>query len=253
MVLTVESLSYVASRKPLIEKINLTFTDGILHGILGPNGSGKSTLFKTMAGIWKPTQGNVFWKGENLLQKNRQEISRTISLVPQNLHIHFDFTVKEIVAMGRYSHQKRNWTTEEENLLERSLVTVDAWHLRNREVNRLSNGERQRVYIARALISESPILLLDEPTSCLDIRHQIDIWHLLKEMAKNGKIVIAATHDLHLAERFCDQVVVLNQGKCIGSGSFPELINAKLLETVFSVVKTPDLPQASFYDSFVAK
>jgi len=243
--LIAQSLSYTLKGKPLINEISLEFKSGFLHGILGPNGSGKSTFLKTMTGIWKPTAGNILWNGEPLLNKKRQMISRTISLVPQHPLPHFDFLVEDIVAMGRYPYNAYYWNAAngiEGEIVQQSLIAVDAWHLRERRVNHLSQGERQRVYIARALVTESPILLLDEPTASLDIRHQLEIWELLKTFAKNGKIVIAATHDLATAERYCDSLAVLNQGRCIGYGTFSSLMTPDLLYEVFGIVERPCSP-----------
>lgn len=245
-ILRTEDLAYSVDDKDLIANISLEFSAGYLHGILGPNGSGKSTLLKTLAGIWKPTSGRVIWNEEDLLLKKRQHISRAVSLVPQNPLIHFDFLAEEIVAMGRYPHHRQYWDATEETLLQQALTLVDAWHLRKRKVNCLSHGERQRIYIARALMTESPILLLDEPTSCLDIRHQIEIWRQLQRISENGKIVIVTTHDLLIAERYCNQVAVLNQGECIDNGSFHKVMTPQLLKEVFGVIEAPQTHQKSY-------
>jgi iron complex transport system ATP-binding protein len=214
----------------LIKRISLKFLPGRLYAILGPNGSGKSTLFKTMAKIWRPTFGQVYWKGGALHKMERREISRTLSLVPQEVQIHFDFTVREVVEMGRYVHKKTC-----AHCLEHALKTVDAWHLIERKITQLSLGERQRVYIARALMTESPILLLDEPSSNLDVKHQIEIWQLLQTLKSQDKIVIVATHDVAGVKRFCDDVAILNQGVCIIQGATFEIVTNQLLNDVFGV------------------
>lgn len=233
--LITQSLSYSINNTPLIEDVSLEFSSGLLHAILGPNGSGKSTLLKTLAGIWKQTRGNILWNNQSLMKENRQTISRTISIVPQNPQIHFDFLVKDIVAMGRYSHHSKYWTDAHKDLLEQALTLVDAWHLRAKRVTCLSQGERQRVYIARALMTEAPILLFDEPTASLDIRHQIEIWQLLQSLAIQGKIVIVSTHDIAHASQYCQQLAVLNHGRCIASGQFHEVMTAELFKNVFGI------------------
>ena len=235
--LKAESLSYELHKKELIHSISLQFSPGILYGILGPNGSGKTTLLKTLTGIWKPSKGKVLFNDQDLHLKSRREISRSLSLVPQNLSVNFDFTVAEVVAMGRYPHENAKPTQEVIELIEWALVTVDAWHLRFRHITHLSSGERHRVYIARSLVTESPVLLLDEPAASLDIRHQLEIWHLLKKLASQGKIIIATNHDLGAVERFCDHIAVLHHGQCIAKGSFQEVITPSLLEEVFGVVE----------------
>lgn len=236
--LKAEALNCSLEGKYLIRDISLKFFPGVLYGILGPNGSGKSTLLKTLAGIWKLSSGKVVWREKDLFLNTRKEISKIITLVPQNIPLYFDFSVTEVVLMGRYPHGTfRSNKKYELELLEWALTIVDAWHLRHRLISQLSNGERQRIYIARALMTESPILLLDEPTASLDIRHQLEIWILLRELLKSGKVVIVSNHDLSAAERFCDQIAILNQGRCIASGEFSAVMSNQLVQEVFGVVE----------------
>ena len=234
--LQAHNLTFTLMKRNFIQNITLDFQTGKLYGIVGPNGSGKSTLLKTLAGIWMPTAGNVLWSGENLLKQERKAISQTISLVPQNPQSHFDFLVIDFVAMGRYPHQdKKNNPTKSNEIVEHSLKTVNVWHLRDRLITQLSSGERQRVYIARALATESPVLLLDEPTASLDIRHQLEIWHVLKKLTSQGKLVIVTLHDLPAAGRFCDEIVVLNHGENIAKGLYSEVMQPALMEQVFGL------------------
>jgi len=230
----IHDLTYCIDSHPLIQEISLSFHSGILYGILGPNGSGKSTLLKTMSGIWKPTKGRIIWQGADLSQFSRIAMSQTLSLVPQNPPLYFDFDVYSMVTMGRYAHGCR--TPEARHRVEDSLRRVDAWQLRDQLLSQLSGGERQRIYIARALATEAPILLLDEPTSYLDLRHQLEIWHLLRLLVTEGKLVIVAVHDLLAAQRFCDQLVVLNRGRCQTSGTYADIITPDLLQEVFGVI-----------------
>lgn len=237
--LAIKGLKYAIDGKPLLTDLSLEFIGGQLHGILGPNGSGKSTLLRLLSGIWKPSGGEILWNGAPLLVKDRQSISRTVSLVPQQPHTAFDFLVEDIVAMGRYAYDRCYWHAAEEPVVYEALRMVDAWHLRRRPVNQLSYGERQRVYIARALVTESPIMLLDEPTASLDIQHQLEIWQLLQHLVERGKIVIITTHDLAIAERYCHQVAVLNHGRCVANGPFSALMTPGLLQEVFGVTELP--------------
>ena len=232
--LQTHAISYILDNRPLIREISLEFPEGLLYGILGPNGSGKSTFLKTLTGIWSHSSGHVLWQGENLLQKERREISKIMTLVPQNIQVNFEFSVREVVTMGRYPHG-RGKKGQGDAVIDWALSIVDACHLRDSFVTQLSHGERQRVYIARALVTESPILLLDEPTANLDIRHQLEIWQLLRELTVQGKLIIVANHDLAATERFCDQVVVFDQGCCLGKGSFAEVVNSPILSKVFGV------------------
>lgn len=233
--LRAENIHYKVD-KPLIKSIYLSFEKGKLYGILGPNGSGKSTLLKTLAGIWKPTEGKVWWKDRDLLSSDRKIISQTISLVPQNPQVQFEFSAAEMVAMGRYPHERKTCN----DIIHDALKKVDVWELRNRPITQLSQGEKQRVYIARALVTESPVLLLDEPTAALDVRHQLEIWALLEELKENGKIVIVATHDLVSAERHCDEVAVMKQGTCEASGKLIDILDDERLYSIFGVRSTKE-------------
>lgn len=233
-----ESLTFKAHEKTLIENISLEFYPGLIYGLIGPNGSGKTTLLKMLAGIWKASAGQVFWNNQDLLSLDRQTISQTISLVPQNAQVQFDFTVAEVVEMGTYPRAGLR-IGEKKELIQWALKLVDLNHLRNQSVTHISNGERQRMYIARSLVTESPILLLDEPTSNLDIRHQLEIWKILQRLAKENKLIIVANHDLHSTERYCNRIAVLNQGLCVGMGLFADVMTTELIFSVFGVKELP--------------
>lgn len=238
--LQLKHVTYSLKGRSLIQDISLSFAPGRLYGILGPNGSGKSTLLKTISGIWPASTGTVKWQDEELLIKPRQEISRLLTLVSQQPTLSFDFTVYELVAMGRYPHKRfasSSLTSYEKELIEKNLILVDGWHLKDQLMSNLSGGERQRMYIARALVTEAPILLLDEPTSYLDIRHQLEIWELLQLLVAQGKIVITTVHDLQACERFCDEVIVLHRGRCIATGTYESVMTPALLQQVFEVKK----------------
>jgi ABC-type cobalamin/Fe3+-siderophores transport system ATPase subunit len=230
--LEAHKLSYQVDGKNLIKDISLQFKPGIIYGILGPNGSGKTTFLKNLAGIWKPNSGKATWNGKNLLDMERREISKIISLVPQYTMVPFEFTVSEMVSMGRYTHGKHD-----KELFEWAITTVDAWHLKDRRVNQISHGERQRVYIARALVSESPVLLFDEPASSLDIKHQMQIWQLLLKLKEKNRTILVANHDFRAAEQYCDQIALFNQGACLGSDSFQTIMTEHTFDHVFGVTK----------------
>lgn len=243
MTFTIRNLTYLFQHRPLITDISLNFEPGLFYAVLGPNGSGKSTLLKTLARILMPSSGQLFWKNKNLLNLSRKEISQIISLVPQNPQFYFDFTVYQMTLMGRYSLGTSGQNVldgERSQSIEEALRQVDAWHLRDRPISILSGGEKQRVYIARAIVSQAPILLLDEPTSNLDLRHQLEIWQHLRILVKKGKLVIAALHDIAAVERFCDEVIVLNQGRCHISGNSANVLTPTLLQEIFGVMKNKE-------------
>lgn len=233
MPLNIQNITYEASGKEILKNLSFSLNEGSLYGVLGPNGSGKSTLLKTMAKIWSPLRGEIYWQGENLLDYTRLRMSQTMTLVPQNPQLYFDFDVFDFTAMGCYP---RSSSSEQVGtLVKEALRQVGAWHLCDRFISQLSGGERQLVYIARALATEAPILLLDEPTSHLDLHHQLQIWELLRSFAGKGKLIIVAVHDFTAAQRFCDQLVVLSQGECKGVGSYDEVMTPTLLKEVFGV------------------
>lgn len=217
-----------------IKEMTYHYKTRLLYGVIGPNGAGKSTLLKTMTGIWQPTSGTVEWNGKELLKQPRIEISKTISLVPQNPQLQFDITAYEMAALGRYPHQEKNTHSKS---VEMALKQADAWHLKDILLSHLSGGEKQRVYIARALATEAPVILLDEPMTHLDLRHQIDIWRLMRQLSEQGKIVIAAIHDLSAAARHCDILQVIHQGQFVAHGPGSEVLTDKLLKEVFGLLR----------------
>lgn len=234
--LTANKLTYRIKQQELLKEISIAFTAGKISGILGPNGAGKSTLLKVLSGIWKPTSGSVLWDGNDLLKRERSEISQIISLVPQSPSAYFDYTVSEIVAMGRYAARKTKGPAANETaLIDEALRKVDANHLQHKKISEISAGERQRVYIGRALATEALVLLLDEPTANLDIRHQRNVWSILQHLASENKTIIVSLHDFPAADRFCDEVAVLDRGSCAAQGKYRDVMTNSLLQEVFAI------------------
>ena len=232
--LITENLNLKIKNRTLLHALSLQFEPGYIYGIIGPNGSGKTTLLKVLTGIWKASSGSVLWKGKNLHSYDRKTLSRTISLVSQNAQVNFDFSVAEIVEMGTYVRNELS-AAEKKKLIQHALEVVDAWHLCNERASNISHGERQRIYIARSLVTQSPVLILDEPTSNLDIKHQMKIWQLLEHLKSEGKLLIVANHDLSTTKRYFDQLIVLNHGQCVSTGSFQETLTPSILSSVFGV------------------
>lgn len=233
--LKTHALGLVKSRKQLLTDINLSFEEGRFNAILGANGSGKSTLLKILAGIWLPTVGHITWGDTDLAGMTRKEMSRAIAMVPQSPQTPFNYLVAEVVAMGRYTYDPHYWNSIDTPAVDDMLRAVDVWHLRHRKINEISYGERQRVYVARALVTGSPVILLDEPTAGLDIRHQHGIMDLLQQLIEQGKIVVVTTHDLSIAKDYGMHVTMLKQGKCLGSGPFQEVMDLKSICNLFDV------------------
>ncbi len=233
--LEIDSLSYSQNRHTLLKDISARLSPGKIYGLIGPNGSGKTTFLKNIAGIWKPTQGRVLWHGRPLHHGTRKEISRWVTFVPHTTISAFDFTVEEIILMGDYV-EEHSVTSDKKKNLERILGEVDIADLIDRPMTYLSQGERQRVLLARALYTQAPLLLLDEPFASLDLRHRLRIASLLKQLAETGHLIILALHDFTLARELCDEVILLHKGRCVGSGPFEEILSLEKFEEIFGVI-----------------
>ncbi len=235
MQVKIKNLSYCISEKYLLKNISCTFEPGKLYGLIGPNGSGKSTLLKCLVGLWNASEGCVVWQGQDMSLLDRQMMSQTVSLVPQNhQELTFDYTVYDLVAMGLYSYVRLDHR-EFHRKVERALQIVDAWQFAQAKITELSGGEQQRVWIARALVTQAPILLLDEPISSLDIKHQLDIMQVLRELKTEGKVLVIALHDLNIANKFCDELCVLNKGVLDSFGPCSDVLNSETLQRVFEI------------------
>jgi ABC-type cobalamin/Fe3+-siderophores transport system ATPase subunit len=199
-----------------LSSLSLTCHPGDIHALLGANGSGKSTFLRGVMGLLHLSTDCVYWKGDPLHQKTRPEISRIVTWLPQQLQIPFDYTVEEFVAMGRYMHGNKG-------RLEPYLERTDLLEWRTRPLKELSQGEKQRVYLARALATEAPVLLLDEPQAHLDLGRQKQFWTLLQTLAKEGKTFIVANHDLHSSRNYCTHATFLEKGQCLWQGAVLDL------------------------------
>jgi iron complex transport system ATP-binding protein len=222
----------------VLENVSFSMSAGEFVGLLGPNGSGKTTLLKTISGILKPRVGAVYLNEAEIFSMKNREVARSVAVVPQNTDVNFDFTVLDIVLMGRHPHMGRFKMESEKDLAiaRNAMELTNTWHLAERRINELSGGERQRVIIARALAQEPKVLLLDEPTTHLDINNQLEIMDLLKELCvKKRLIVLTVFHDFNLASRYCDYVVLLNKGKIFSIGNVDEVLTSENIRKVFQV------------------
>ena len=228
---------YYAARK-VLDNISFTAEVGELIGLVGPNGSGKTTLLKILDGLLKPRVGSVYLDGRKLQDLRLDEIARTIAMVPQDSAANSEFTVFEIVMMGRTPHLKRFSLegAEDEKKVKKWMELTETIHLAERKLTEISGGERQRVIIARALAQEPKVLLLDEPTANLDICYQLQIMNLIKNLTRRlNLIAICAIHDLNLAARYCDKLILLSEGKIVAIGKPIEVITAENLRKVFKI------------------
>ncbi len=233
---TIEDVHFSIGTKKIIHGISGVFSSGKIHGFIGPNGAGKSTLLKIIARIWWPETGTVYVQGKDYRRMSRRALSRCVTLV-QHTSCGFPVTVYDLVAMGRNPHvgRFRGLSKKDKEIIETALQETTTYELREHKVNELSGGESQLCSIARALATEAPIILLDEPTSDLDIKHALMIMDLLVRLANNGKTFLVSIHDLNLAKRYCDTISIISGGRIFFSGSPEEAFSERHMKEVFNV------------------
>lgn len=220
-----------------IRGASLTLRSGHLTTIVGPNGAGKTTLMRLICGLWRLTEGEVLLDGQNLHSLGRRDLARHVAFSPQDTHLSFAFTVRDVVLMGRHAHLGRFEREGERDYraVEEAMVRADVAGLAGRYVTELSGGERQRVVIARSLATEADAIILDEPTANLDVAHALDIMNLARALASEGKIVVLSTHDLNLAARYSTEVVLLSAGRVVATGAAGEVLSEERIWEVFGV------------------
>jgi len=226
---------YPQSPHPALDGVSVDAPPGACTAVLGPNGSGKSTLLRVLLGVLAPASGEARFDGRPLAAWSRPELARAVGAVPQGEETAFPVAVREMVAMGRYPHLGP-WRREGEAdraAVEDAMRRCDVAHLAARTVDRLSGGERQRVRIARALAQQPRALALDEPTAALDVGHEMAIWELLGALGRAGTTVLIVTHNLNLAARFADHLVLLAQGRVAAAGSPAEVVTRETVERVY--------------------
>ncbi|NLL49370.1 MAG: ABC transporter ATP-binding protein [Firmicutes bacterium] len=231
-----ENVSYSYEQIPVVKNLSLRVQTSLFYGVVGPNGAGKSTLLKLMDAYLKPQQGTVFLGGKPLSSYSLSELAKEIAMIPQHSH-YFPFTVEEMVLLGRTPFYTRLGKPGPDDLkiAKEAMEVTGVHHLASRLVSDLSGGERQRVTLARAFAQRTEVLLLDEPTTHLDLEHQISTCRLLKERTKEGVTAVAVLHDLNLVSSFCDYVFVLDQGKLRAEGVPAQVFTPDLIQEVFRV------------------
>lgn len=237
--LEIKNLSAGYLDKIVISNINFSIKKAEFVGIIGPNGVGKSTLIRALSRTLKPFSGTILYNGRDIYRTPLNEIARSIAVVPQDMVIVFEFLVWDIVMMGRIPHIKKfkKETKRDLEVVERSLGLTNTKELADRFINELSAGERQRVIIAKALAQEPALLILDEPTSHLDISHQIEIFDLVKGLSRREDLtVISVLHDLNLASEYCDRLILMSEGKIFADGTPREVLNYKTIEKVYKTI-----------------
>jgi iron complex transport system ATP-binding protein len=232
-----ENLAFAYREKPVLDGVSLAVEKGEALGILGPNGSGKTTLLKLLSGVLRGN-GAIKINGQAMRNHSRRELSRLIAVVPQESQISFPYTVGEIVLMGRASHHNPLAFESEADreVVRRSMELTEVLPLTDRYLHELSGGEKQRVIIARALAQEPEILLLDEPSAFLDLKHQVQILDLLRRLNRERALtVVAALHDLNLAALYFPRLMILREGNIYRDGTPAEVLTEKTIEEIYGI------------------
>ncbi|WP_338678182.1 ABC transporter ATP-binding protein [Streptomyces sp. SCSIO 30461] len=236
--LTAESVTLAYDQRVISEDLSVEIPDHSFTVIVGPNACGKSTLLRALSRMLKPSQGRVLLDGQTIHSMPAKKVAKTLGLLPQSSIAPDGITVGDLVARGRYPHQGllRQWSHEDERIVRESMTATGVAELADRYVDELSGGQRQRVWIAMALAQQTPLLLLDEPTTFLDIQHQLEILDLCAELHETqGRTLVAVLHDLNQAARYATHLIAMRGGKVAAEGAPGDVVTAELVEEVFGV------------------
>ncbi|HED04298.1 MAG TPA: heme ABC transporter ATP-binding protein [Candidatus Fraserbacteria bacterium] len=235
--IAIESLSFAYNGQRVLRDIDLEVKPGELLALIGPNGSGKTTLLRQISGALRPARGAVYLDGQEVARLKPAELARRLAALEQEQSVGFDYTVRELVSLGRIPHRGRlsRWRPEDESAVERALKSTGLQELARRSLQQLSGGERRRVFLAMALAQEPQVLLLDEPTAHLDLKYQLELLGLVRGLVARGLTVIAAFHDLNLAARYSDRVAALSGGRLVALGSPRAVLTADLIGSIWGV------------------
>lgn len=236
--LTAEKVTLAYDQRVIAERLSVEIPDHSFTVIVGPNACGKSTLLRALSRMLKPSEGRVLLDGQLIQSMPAKKVARTLGLLPQSSIAPDGITVADLVGRGRYPHQGilRQWSVEDERVVQESMARTGVAELGERYVDELSGGQRQRVWIAMALAQQTPLLLLDEPTTFLDIQHQIDVLDLCAELhEEQGRTLVAVLHDLNHAARYATHLIALRDGEVIAEGAPGDIVTAELVERVFGL------------------
>ncbi|TQJ48067.1 ABC transporter ATP-binding protein [Streptomyces sp. NBC_00080] len=236
--LSAENVTLAYDQRVIAEQLSVEIPDHSFTVIVGPNACGKSTLLRALSRMLRPSRGRVLLDGQVIQSMPAKKVARTLGLLPQSSIAPDGITVADLVGRGRYPHQGilRQWSAEDERIVQESMAQTGVAELADRYVDELSGGQRQRVWIAMALAQQTPLLLLDEPTTYLDIQHQIDVLDLCAELhEEQGRTLVAVLHDLNHAARYATHLIALKGGEVIAQGAPNDIVTAGLVEEVFGL------------------
>jgi len=236
--LAAEQLTLAYDDHVVVHDLDLQLTEGSFTAIVGPNGCGKSTLLRALGRLMRPTGGQVLLDGQAIARTPTREVAKVLGLLPQSPVAPDGLTVADLVARGRHPHQTwlRQWSRDDEAVVAEALAWTDMAELADRPVDELSGGQRQRAWISMALAQGTDLLLLDEPTTYLDLSHQIDVLELVGRLhAERGRTVVVVLHDLNLAARYAQRLVAMKDGVLVSSGRPEEVLTEQLLADVFDL------------------
>ncbi|NJP67762.1 ABC transporter ATP-binding protein [Streptomyces sp. ventii] len=230
--------------RTVVEELDLVVPPGSFTVVLGPNACGKSTLLRALSRLLAPTTGTVVLDGRDIHTRPPKDVARRLGLLPQTATAPDGITVAELASRGRYAHRRalRQWSTEDDTAVGGALAATGVADLAERPVAELSGGQRQRVWIAMVLAQETPLVLLDEPTTYLDVAYQIEVMNLLHDLNRSGRTVVAVLHDLNHAARYASHLVVMRDGRVEAVGPPATTLTSELVERVFGLpnVVIPD-------------
>jgi ferric enterobactin transport system ATP-binding protein len=235
--LRAENITIGYDRLTISQNLTVRIPDGSFTVIVGPNACGKSTLLRGLARLLKPSTGQVVLDGRAITSYKAKEAARILGLLPQTSLAPEGITVADLVARGRHPHQKliRQWSQADETAVLRAMEATDTTALSDRPVDELSGGQRQRVWVAMVLAQETPLLLLDEPTTFLDIAHQIELLELFGHLNREGRTLVAVLHDLNHAARYGTHIIAMKDGTVLAEGTPSQIITEELVEDVFGL------------------
>jgi iron complex transport system ATP-binding protein len=233
--LQASGLCFAYGKKKILQEVSLNVRPGEVVGVVGPNGAGKSTLIKVLTKLLVPSSGSVKLNGQDVRNLGRLGLARHLAVLPQGSDLPSDYRVYDLVMMGRTPHLGflARETKRDHDLVQSVMQHTDTWQFRERFASDLSGGERQRVLLAKALAQEPSYLLLDEPTNHLDLKYQVEVLSLVRQEVQKGLGSLVVLHDLNLAARVCDRLIVLQQGSVVTEGKPNEVLTEALLSTVY--------------------